>query len=102
MCNPDYIFWTASEAFGRWFAPQTKRFWTVIKLKNVFLHVFLTKLMPFPPFFLPSLPVNSLIFSQFLTLSSPLLLFLLQRCVYIVGLSQKKASLEIHRGLYDR
>ena len=72
MCNPDYIFWTASEAFGRWFAPQTKRFWTVIKLKNVFLHVFLTKLMPFPPFFLPSLPVNSLIFSQFLTLSSPL------------------------------
>jgi len=30
MCNPDYIIQTASEAFGRWSAPQRKRFSIVL------------------------------------------------------------------------
>jgi len=30
MCNPDYIFQTASEAFDRWSAPQRKRFSNVL------------------------------------------------------------------------
>jgi len=30
MCNPDYIFRTALEAFGRWYAPQRKLFSNIL------------------------------------------------------------------------
>jgi len=53
MCNPDYIIRTASEAFGRFSAPQRKRFSIVLgggQVEKRVFTCFLTEIMAFPPF----------------------------------------------------
>jgi len=42
MCNPDYIFRIAPEAFGRWSTPQRKRFSNILGGGQVEKRVFYT------------------------------------------------------------
>ena len=65
MCNPDYIFRTAPEAFGRWSAPQRKCFSNVSGGGQVEKYVFtrfLTVIMGSHTFFNPPSPINRLHF----------------------------------------
>ena len=98
MCIPDCIrnFWLVV-------CTTKKTFSNVLGDGQVEKHVFtrfLTVTMASHLFCLPAIPINRRAFPH--NFSHPLLLFLLQRCVSIVGLSYKEASLEIHQGLYDR
>jgi len=67
MCNPDYIFRTAPEAFGRWSAPQKKNvFQTFLdggQVKKTCFYTFFNCNYGFPHvFFTPPSPINSLHF----------------------------------------
>ena len=88
MCYPNYIFRTASEAFGWWSAPQRKRFSIVLgggQVKKTCFTTFLDCINGFKQFFGPSLPINNL--PNHTILSHHLLLFRPQPWFSIVGLS---------------
>jgi len=98
----DYIIRIASVSFGRWYAPHRKRFLDILnggQVKKRVFTCFLTALLASKCFFLPSLPINRLqnFTISHTNISHPLLLFLLQPCVSIVGLSSKETSLKIFR-----
>jgi len=57
MCYPDYVLRTTPEAFGRWSAPQRKRFSNVLgggQVEKRVFTCFLTVLMAFKHVFGPS------------------------------------------------
>ena len=61
MWNPDYIFRTTLDAFGRWSAPQRKRFSNVLgggQVEKCVFTLFLTVIMAFKHVFGLSLPIN--------------------------------------------
>ena len=59
MWNSDYIFWTTSEAFGQWFAPQRKRFGRWSSWKTCLYTFFWLQLWSSSQYLTPSSPLPS-------------------------------------------